>query len=335
MAHLIDFSNNRANMAYIGKKPWHGLGEQLKDGATLDQWRVAAGLDWEIEARSVYFNAYTGNQNAKNIRETITGKIIEGRKALVRSDTQECLSVMSDRYQIVQPATILEFYRDLVDGSQFKLETAGSLKGGAKIWALAKCENPIAFGLDKMDSYLLLSTSCDGTMSTVADFTSVRVVCNNTLTMAVGANGAKAAIKVPHSTKFDPTAVKKQLGLIDDRRESFQEDIAKLIDTAISQKQAVEYFVDIYANKNKDGEVENAKSVKRIVTDLMGLYMKGPGAELSTAKGTAWGLVNAVTHFEDFKARARSNENRFLSAQYGKGAAIKKESFTAALQLAA
>jgi phage/plasmid-like protein (TIGR03299 family) len=327
--HLLDMSNNRANMAYVGETPWHGLGQQLPENTDIDQWRVAAGLDWHIEKRAVFHGVKDEHGNKK-------ASVIDGRKALVRSDTQACLSIMSDRYQIVQPADILEFYRDLVDGSRFTIETAGSLKGGAKIWALARGNLDLRIkGTDLIKPYLLLATACDGTMSTVADFTTVRVVCNNTLTMAVGTNGAKAGIRVRHTTAFNADDVKDQLGLVDDAFDTFGHDVDQLAERRVSDDEAVQFFFDRYAKIDDRGNVENEKGAKRIVRELMRAYRSSPGATLASAQGTAWGLVNAVTHFEDYRARARSTENRFNSGQFGPGANRKAEAFDAALALVA
>jgi len=114
------------------------------------------------------------------------------QKVLYRSDTKAALSVVSSRYQVVQPKEILEFYRDLTEVSGFELETAGVLKEGRKIWALAKTgQHATLKGNDTINGYLLLATACDGTLATTAQFTSIRVVCNNTLAVALS-NGSAA-----------------------------------------------------------------------------------------------------------------------------------------------
>lgn len=329
MAHMIDMSNNRANMAYVGDVPWHGLGQTMEEDATIEEWIVAAGLDWKIEKRKVFHGVTDEKGNKK-------AKVIEGRKALVRSDTQECLSIMSDIYKVVQPKDIMEFYRDLVEDSRFVIETAGSLKNGAKIWALARGNLDLRVqGQDLIKPYLLLSTACDGTMSTVGDFTTVRVVCNNTLTAAVGANGEKAGIRIPHSRQFDPDDMKEQLGLIDDRLETFAQDVDTLADAKMSTNEAIKFFIGQYAKLNEDDEVTNEKHVEKVVGRLVELYESGPGSNLRSAKGTAWGAVNAITHFEDFDSRARSNATRFESAQFGRAAGRKKKAFNDALALVA
>jgi hypothetical protein len=112
---------------------------------------------------------------------------MDDRFVLMRSDTEEALSVVSGDYQVVQPKKILEFYRDLTRQCGYSLETAGALKGGRKVWALARTGIDGSVGEDGQDqlaAYLLLATSCDKTLATTAAFTSIRVVCQNTLSFA-------------------------------------------------------------------------------------------------------------------------------------------------------
>lgn len=328
MSHLIDMSNNRANMAYTGETPWHGLGQAINPNAGIDEWRIAAGLDWHIEKRPLVYGVEHEGE--------IQPQQYEGLFAHVRSDTQEALGHGSDRFQLVQPGDTLEFYRDLVDGSRFTIETAGSLNGGRKLWALARCNLDLTLGdKDVLKPYLLLATANDGSMSTVADFTTVRVVCNNTLSMAVGRNSSESAIRVPHSTKFDANSVKQELGLIDGRLEAFAADSDRLTQVDVSNDQAVRFFADLYAKYDDKGEVANKKHVEKMVNNLMPRYLHGPGADLATARATAWGLVNAVTNFIDYEQQARSQDNRFASSQFGDGAKVKALAFERALDLAA
>lgn len=165
MAHEVQ------TMAYIGDEPWHGLGNELTPNQPIEVWAKQAGMDWTIESSDV---SYYANHAAG-------GKLImpfADNKVLYRSDTLEPLSVVSQRYQEVQPSEILEFYRDLTEQADFELETAGVLKGGRKFWALAKTGQSTALkGKDVSNGYILLATACDGTLATTAQFTSIRVVC--------------------------------------------------------------------------------------------------------------------------------------------------------------
>ena len=141
---------------------------------------------------------------------------------------------MSDNFKIVQPAAVLEFFRDLTAAAGFTLETAGTLFGGKRFWALAAIGETasIADAADKMKGYLLLSTSCDGTMATEARYTTVRVVCNNTLS-AARTSGAK--VRVTHRSTFNADSVKKELGVdcAHVRFASTMADMRRLADTRL------------------------------------------------------------------------------------------------------
>ncbi len=195
-----------SSMAYVNEAPWHGLGNQLAANQPLEVWAKQAGMDWRIEEAEVRF--------VSGMAGTTLGSIhaFPEQKVLYRSDTKAPLSVVSRRYQVVQPAEIIEFYRDLTEAGGYELETAGVLKDGKKLWALARTgQNATLKGRDRVNGYLLLATACDGSLATTAQFTSVRVVCNNTLAIALG--DSTGAVKVPHRSQFDAQAVKRQLGI--------------------------------------------------------------------------------------------------------------------------
>jgi phage/plasmid-like protein (TIGR03299 family) len=251
---------------------------------------------------------------------------------LYRSDNNEALSVVSKRYKVVQPKDVLGFYKDLVSVGGFELETAGILKGGKKLWALAKTgQETILAGGDKVKAYLLLATSCDGSLATTAQFTSVRVVCNNTLQMAVGVS--KGAVRVPHSTIFDPAAVKQELGLGMSAWDLFMTNIKAMSNRPVNKFEAMSYLVNVLGDPALPlNDQPNQKAIQTVY----GLYTgEGKGSKLQAASGTAWGLMNGITEFVDVHRRARSQDNRLDSAWFGTGAAIKQRGLEAAMALAA
>lgn len=329
MSAMIDMSNRRANIAWIGATPWHKLGTEMPEDADLDQWRIAAGMDWKVERAPVEFSYKipVGSGTAAKVR----GKV-PARHVLFRSDTKLPLSVVSNRYKIVQPAEVIEFYRDLLEGSQYTMDVAGVLDQGQRVWALARSTAEIRIaGQDLIKPYLLLATSYDGTMSTVASLTSVRVVCNNTLQMAVGRAGKQADIRVPHSTNFDARQVKLDLGVTDEAIGIWENDVNELAQKPMSRVQAAEFYTEYFAQRDDKGNITNEKRLKKLVPELLHLYEAGPGAELRSARGTAWGVVNAFTHWADFKAGAHSDENRIKSASFGANASKKADIFRLAL----
>lgn len=322
MAHLIE------QMAYVGATPWHGLGNRLTEKQPLEVWQREAGMNWQIQDSPVHFKA----EAAGHLGSIHT---FPEQKVLYRSDTKAPLSVVSHRYQVVQPREVLEFYRDLTEFSGYELETAGVLKGGRKFWALAKTGQTTALkGNDQVDGYLLLATSCDGTLATTATPTTVRVVCNNTLSISL--NGATHAIKVPHSTRFDPRIVKKQLGIAVSQWDEFMYRMRTLAERKVQTKEALSFFMDVLCDTSAHAPIPEVLPNKRAMEKVQSLYEgKGRGADLLSARGTAWGLLNAVTEYVDHERRARSSEYRIDSAWFGQGAAIKQKALNAALQLVA
>ncbi|KPB94880.1 Phage/plasmid-related protein [Pseudomonas syringae pv. maculicola] len=322
MAHLIE------QMAYVGATPWHGLGSRLTEKQPLEVWQREAGMNWQIQESPVHFKAEVAGH---------LGSIhsFPEQKVLYRSDTKAPLSVVSHRYQIVQPRDVLEFYRDLTAVSGYALETAGVLKGGRKFWALARTGQTMALpGNDQVNGYLLLATSCDGTLATTATPTTVRVVCNNTLSISL--NGATQAIKVPHSTRFNPQNVKKELGIAVSQWDEFMYRMRALAERRVQTKEALGFFMEVLCDTSAHAPIPEILPHKRAMEKVQTLYEgKGRGADLTSAQGTAWGLLNAVTEYVDHERRARNSEYRMDSAWFGQGAVIKQKALNAALQLVA
>ena len=321
MAHQLE------QIAYVGTTPWHKLGNALPAKQPLDVWAQAAGMDWSIQETPVRFLA--AQAGALGSIQTF-----DDHKVLYRSDTKAPLSVVGGRYQVVQPRDVLEFYRDLTEVSGYELETAGVLKAGKKFWALARTGKSCNLkGNDTVNGYLLLATSCDGTLATTATPTTIRVVCNNTLSIAL--NGATSAIKVPHSTSFDAQAVKQQLGVAVSQWDSFMYRIKTLSERKVKTHESMNYFLKVLCQSDEHTDPTGGLTNERALKKVQALYEgHGRGAELAAAKGTAWGLLCSVTEFVDHERRARSQEYRLDSAWFGQGAALKQRALDHALQMA-
>jgi len=347
MAHQVE------TMAFVGQTPWHGLGNQLPQNQPIEVWAQQAGMDWRIESSNVSYIAK--NERGQNILMPY-----EEQRVLYRSDTHAPLSVVSQRYQEVQPKEILEFYRDLTEQSGFELETAGVLKGGRKFWALARTGQSAALkNKDVSNGYILLATACDGTLATTAQFTSIRVVCNNTLAIALrGQNSSAGVVKVPHSTKFDAEKIKQQLGISVRAWDEHMYEMKQLSQRKVTQQEAAAYFDAVFNNTNlsiveqdesiiqfyrnvaryqlthsskADNKTEpNGRAMSKVMTMFNG---HGRGAELASAKDTAYGLLCSITEFVDHERRAMSQDHRMDSAWFGVGANIKQRGLEQALRM--
>ena len=317
--HLVE------TMAYAGEKPWHGLGNKLATSQPIEAWKRQAGMDWTIEESEVRY--ITGSHSVGAIHS------FPEQKVLYRSDTKRPLAVVSKRFQVVQPEEVLEFYRDLTACNGFELETAGVLREGRKFWALARTgQSATLKGRDKVDGYLLLATACDGTLATTAQFTSVRVVCNNTLSIALGNDSS--AIKVPHRSQFDPDTVKRQLGITVSSWDGFVARMKALVERPVDPDSVEGLLRRVLTYQAQDNKATVVN--EQALAAVRALYEGGGrGALLASSRGTAWGLLNSVTEYVDHHRRARSDDHRRDAAWFGQGAQIKQRAWDEAMKLVA
>ena len=316
MAHEIDLSTGKPAIAYVGEKPWHGLGEKLPEGAPIENWLEAARLQWEL--------------NRLPVQYLVNGAYLtmEDRFVLVRDDTRAALSIVSDEYQIVQPKEVLEFYRDLMTDYGYTLETAGALDGGRKVWALARTGIVSSAGKDdELAAYVLLATSCDKTLATTAAFTSIRVVCQNTLVFAMEDISRQRCrqVKVPHNLHFDAGQVKDDLGLMDKAWSEFIAKVRKMARYPMKLESASYFFEDLLVQKKGNPLSNRAKNEHETIRAL---YGSAPGQDLGTAKETLWGAVSAVTYYVDH-VRGSAGD-RLDSAWFGAGYLLKEKAWAKA-----
>jgi phage/plasmid-like protein (TIGR03299 family) len=321
MGHMIDESTGRAAIAYAGKTPWHGLGQQLSEGADIDTWTREAGLGYSVQACDVQYEtpAVTGLQSWPE------------RKVLTRSDTGAPLAVVSKDYRVVQPAEVMDFFRKLTDIGGFQMETAGALSHGRRVWALARVGDgaPVVDG-DLVKPYLLLGTSYDGTMATIAKFTAIRVVCNNTITPAVNSRAdetdkgyLKSSVRVLHSAQFDADAVRLQLGIVADQFERFIVQSRQLARIDMNFTEADQFVQELLRPYHQSAlEITDTKAYKRVIELWQGRAIGSDILSASKVSGSRWAMLNAVTQLVDHE-RGRSDNTRLESAWFGTGAALK------------
>lgn len=316
MAHELDFSTGDAAFAYVGEKAWHGYGQQLEPGAAIEQWAQAARLDWTAHKLPLYFKAPTPtNPNAlENCGD---------HYAIVRDDTLATLGIVKRQYQVVQPAEVLDFFNRFVSvDDRFALETAGALKGGAVIWALARFQEPQKVAGEAHDAYALLTTSFDGSSATLAQATVIRVVCNNTLTASL--YDKSAVVRVTHRSRFDPDGVMKQLATVAQGFDTFKTMGDAMAQTSMAREDVSTFFkrvLDIPADAKRED----------IPTRTLNRWAALGGAyETSVNEGapalTKWSALQAVTRYVDHERNTRGDdESKLYTANFGSGAAMKSK----------
>ena len=318
MAHELDIRNGKAAIAFVGDTPWHGLGQELTDGASIETWKTEAGMDWQIQESPVMFNTPAGQQ------------VYTDQKILYRGDTNEQLSIVGDNYKVVQPGEVLEFFRELVGLQGMKLSTAGVLFGGRRFWALAETGRAAeVLKNDKIKGNLLLTTSCDGTMATSAMLVATRVVCQNTLRLALGENSA-VSTRVTHRVDFDPYKLKQEMGLIDQAWDKFMDNVKQLSTRKINDNDSYKFVYDLLKKPNLSAD-DQPYTVGRDIANILNRAKQGMGQD--QAGGTLWGLLNGVTEFCDHETRTRMADRALWNSWFGNTANLKTKAFDKALAM--
>lgn len=321
MAHNIDMSNGRANVAFVNSPLWHNLGSQLNEDSSIEDWIETAGFNWDIIKTPVSYATGDG-----------TMSVMDDKHVLYRSDTNAPLSVVGNDYKIIQPKEVLEFFRDLVDGTGMYLETAGCLFGGRKFWAMANTTKSSYVGKkeDTIKGYLFLATSADGTIATTAQFTSVRLACANTLKIAL-AEKETNRVRVTHRSDFDAEMVKRKMGLIDEAWVNFLENMNDLASKKISDAGAKAFIDSLILTKPDDPEKSSTQS-KNQSEFIMGLY-KGAGMGADAAYGNMFGVLNSITEFVDHHSRKRTNDSKLWNQFFGAGDKLKQDALETLLEM--
>lgn len=314
MSHELDMSNNRVNFAYVGADAWHGLGNRLTPGSSIETWTQEAGLGFTVLKAPVQY--------------VIPGhapQLMNDRSVLYRHDTLAPLGLVSGVYKIVQPADIMEFMRKVCALRGFEMETAGSIYGGAKVWALARIgQDATIVGQDKVSPYVFIVTSFDGSYATTVMFTAVRVVCRNTVHMAMSIGDRDAStVRIPHASTFNPDQVRAELGIGVTQWEQWVARSQRMAEERISAERADEIIVEALKRDSETDEADIRES-KAYVT-IMRLFAGNGIASADKASGTLrtkWGLLNATTEYFDHHV-GRVAEARFRSSMLGQGSAVK------------
>lgn len=329
MSHDIDQTNGDA-IAFVGETPWHGLGTKLPEGADIATWKRAAHLEWSVKEGRVLFEREAAPLATVNLTAGTAGEPVPmtetlpfpARKALYRSDTGRPLSIVSDKFRVVQPGDVLEFFRKLVESHGFKLETAGALREGRRIWALARIAEEVKVLDDIVQPYCLLSTAYDASMATWARLCATRVVCANTIAYAESEKGN--IVRVPHNAELDFDDVRLQLGLALNAWEKFKVRSLKMAEREMRDPEAEAFLRELLGVAEGDAPRGFAK-----ILDLF----KGAqaGSDKKSTRQTIWGLVQAVAEHVDHNPYSRSDDTRQDSAWFGRGSDLKVKAFQKAL----
>ena len=318
MAHNIE------KIAFLGSRAdvWHHLGSEMVPGQSLEVWAREAGLDWHAVKVPAIADCSALGQGLQTMRD---------RSFIVRSDTAAPLGYVSgedenEGYRICQPLEVLDWFQRYIGvDDRFELDTAMSLKGGALIAVTARFNGALSVLGEAHKARLLMSTSFDGSASTVNQMTMTRVVCNNTLNIALA--DKRASVKTRHSSAFDPAKVGEELAGLAASVAGYTAMAEAMVAIHLTARQVSDLFKQLLAIPF-DAKPDDISTKKMNVFLALGDAYTAT-VEEGTPPGTAWTALNAVTRFVDHERATRGGaspvEARFLSAQFGSGAALKAQ----------
>jgi phage/plasmid-like protein (TIGR03299 family) len=317
MSHNINIKDGNASMFYHGEVPWHGLGKKLDKPATAEEAIKESQMDFLVEK----FPLFTKIKN-KEID-------IPNEFATIRTDTNTILGTVGKNYTVVQNREVFNFFDPIIDEEEAIYHTAGVLGKGEKIWLLAKLPDYIRIeGTDDIiEKYVLLCTSHNGSMPLLMKFTPVRVVCNNTLTMALQGAEQKVTVRHTPNAEFKIREAHKKLGLINKLAKELEDAYNRMTKVKMSDSETVEFLKKVFPDTDKvTTKTENIRN------KCYELIKVGAGMEMKHCKGTLWGAYQGVVEYAD---HVRTYEDspivRADSIWFGRSATIKNNVFNHSL----
>jgi phage/plasmid-like protein (TIGR03299 family) len=315
MAHQVE------TMAYAGQVPWHGLGVPVSNDLTPTQMMQKAELDWKVREVEAFIE-FDGK------------KMPTGQKSLVRETDGKILTNVGENWKSVQNEQAFEFFHEYVMAGDMEMHTAGSLKGGQMVWALAKINNTMDFFKgDQVDSYLLFSNPHQYGKTIDIRFTPIRVVCNNTLTLSLDQK-TEQSVRVGHRVDFDASTVKRALGIASEKMGVYGEMAKFLGNKKFTEDSYIEYLNTVFprtSDKRVQDKQLSADTLSRNAKLAYDVLDTQPGAEY--ARGTWWQAFNSVTYITDH-VQGRNADNRLYSSWFGGNQLRKRDALQTAIEFA-
>lgn len=294
---------NVESMFYTRTKPWHGLGVQVQEAPESKDALRLAGLDWKVYQREVY---------------TDSGIKIEGYRANVRNTDNKILGVVTERYKIVQNEEAFSF-TDALLGKGVRYETAGSLQEGKKVWLLARLPKEYIISGEQISPYLVFSNSHDGSAAVRVAVTPIRVVCNNTLNLALSTAKRSWAMVHTGNIKGKIHEAQETLFMAENYMSKLGREFEELKRQKLSERQVKEY-IELLLPLEKTTSLVTAKNVKKLRDDLRARYYDAPDLQ-DVGGNNAYRFINAVsdfaTHNEPLRRTANYKENLFMKTMDG------------------
>ena len=293
---------NVETMFYVRETPWHGLGTRVMEAPGSEDALELAGLNWKVRQEPIY---------------TDNNLLIPGYKANVRDLDDKVLGVVTDRYKVVQNDEAFAF-TDTLLGEGVRYETAGSLQEGRRVWMLARLPREFIIGGERISPYMVFSNTHDGSGAVKTALTPIRVVCNNTLNLAL--RTAKRSWSMIHTGDISGKIeeAKNTLLLADEYMTALGQEFENLRKIKLSDRQVMEYIKTLLPYENEEN-THHVRNINRLREDMQKRYFDAP--DLKDVGNNAYRFVNAVsdfaTHSEPIRRTRNFKENLFSKTVEG------------------
>lgn len=329
MSHLINFNETKQTYSFAThqERAWHGLGQVVENAMTSEEAIKNANLDYEVFKANIY-PKIDGDY----------GKEIPERFATIRKDTNDFLGIVSNRYEIVQNKDAFGFFDAIIDSKEAVFETAGALGNGERIFVTAKLPDDILVNGEPCNKYLILTNSHDGSSSIIAGFTTIRIVCNNTLQAALGGLSNKVSIQHKLGAKEKLSEAHKVMGMASKYMLEVEEIFNEFSKKQVNDEQLKDYIQKVMMpdTKHLQSKEEKEELSTRFKNQCDAIYefaLSHPTQVTNAAKGTLWGAYNSISGYYNYLHKFKTQEDKFKSQYFGLGNQRINKAFKLASEL--
>jgi phage/plasmid-like protein (TIGR03299 family) len=314
MAHKLNFNTKSGTYSFAShaEKAWHGLGQIVQEAMTAEQAIKLANMDYDVQKCNIHGSITLPDGG-------IMYQNIDGRVGTYRTDTKEMLGIVSDRYEIVQNRDAFGFFDAIIDSGEAIFETAGVIGKGEKIFLTAKLPKDLLVNGEPCEKYIILTNSHDASSSLIAGFTTVRIVCNNTLQAAMRDLSNKVTIQHKGNAKSKIAEAYKVMGIASRYMQEVEEVFNKMSEVKIDSEQLRKYVIDVMKpeyHKDQPSEEMSTRLINQV--DSIILFANTHHTQqTSAAKDTVWGAYNAISGYYNYIHNFKSNEQKFESQMFG------------------
>jgi phage/plasmid-like protein (TIGR03299 family) len=308
MAHNLNENNGKVSFAARGEKAWHGLGQYVSEAMTSEQAIELGGLNYTVEKRPLYAPGWAG-----------TMVEAEGHYGNVRTDNNEILGIVKGRYRIVQNKDAFGFFDTIIDRGEAIFETAGALGKGERIFVTAKLPEDMLVRGEKVEKYIMLTNSHDGTSTIIAGFTPIRVVCNNTLTAALKNLDNKVSISHTASAESRLKEASRVMGIAS----KYMDEVNMTFESMTTRKLSdleMKYFIETVMKtsmKEDKSDKEASTRMKNLVDQVYSFAISHPTQTTEAAYRTLWGAYNGISGYYNFLKDYKNADQKMKDMNYG------------------